>query len=229
MVKKGQESMSPSSNLLLLTIFILAFLSIAFGEQSCSEDFIRLIHKRNITNCKTLRTQGAEFAWNYHYNGTNSTILDILFGARINSNEGWIAWGVNPGERAEMIGTKAIIGIKHSDGSMIVNTYDITIETKHGCKLLPSSIGLEVTKKSMENDAVSELYTISARVVLPKEYNITRLNHVWQLGHAIGDGNQPLKHPTTLHNVDSTETINLSSSIGTSTGQYRSYLRSRNP
>ncbi|CAL0307386.1 unnamed protein product [Lupinus luteus] len=228
MVKKGQQSMSPSSNFLLLTIFILAFLSNAFGdEQSCSEDFIRLIQKRNITNCKTLRTQGAEFAWNYHYNGTYSTILDILFGARLNSPEGWIAWGVNPGPRAEMIGTKAIIGIKHSDGSLIVNTYNITIETKHGCKLSPSPIGLEVTNRSMENDAVSELYTISARMILPKEYNITRLNHVWQLGKAIGDdGTQPLKHPTTLHNVDSTETIDLTSGLGTSTGQYRSYLRS---
>ncbi|KAE9614776.1 hypothetical protein Lal_00036094 [Lupinus albus] len=226
MVKKGQQSMSSSCNFLLLTIFILAFLSIAFGEQSCSETFIRLIQKRNITNCKTLRTQGAEFAWNYHYNGTNSTILDILFGARLNSPEGWIAWGVNPGKRAEMIGTKAIIGIKYSDGSLIVNTYDITKETKHGCKLLPSPIGLEVSNKSMENDAVSEFYTISARIILPKEYNITRLNHVWQLGYAIADGNQPLRHPTTLHNVDSTETINLTSSSGNSTGQYRSYLRS---
>lgn len=226
MIKKGRQSMPSSSPLPLLTILMLAFLSLAFCDHSCSDDFARLIHKRNITNCKKLRTLGAEFGWNYH-NGTNSTILiDILFGVKLNSPQGWIAWGVNPGKRAEMIGTKAIIGIKHPDGSLKVDTYNVTRETQSGCRLLPSPIGIEVPIKSMENtDEVSKLYILSARLFLPsKEYNITKLNHVWQVGHA-AEGDQPKMHPTTLHNVDSTETIDLTSSIGTSFGQSRSRLR----
>ncbi|KAK7276869.1 hypothetical protein RIF29_18015 [Crotalaria pallida] len=230
-MKKDQQSMpsSPSSSTFLpLTILIsLAFLSLAFGEQTCTEDFHELVKERNITNCKTLRTLGAEFGWSYHYNkGTNSTIIDILFGVKVPSHEGWIAWGVNPGKRAEMIGTQAIIGIIHSEGPMKIGTYDITSETKSGCKLLPSSIGIISSSKSMEisYDNRSDLYTISATLDLPQEsYNISRLNHVWQVG-VEANGNQPFKHPTTLRNVDSTETINLISGKGIR--QDRSYLRS---
>jgi hypothetical protein len=73
-------------------------------------------------------------------------------------------------------------------------------------------------------DEGSNFYTIYAKLVLSSDdYNITRLNHVWQIGNAI-DG-RPLNHPTTLHNVDSTETIDLTSTNGASMGQYRSFLR----
>jgi hypothetical protein len=200
----------------------------------CTDDtFKKLIKQRNITKCKTLRTLGAEFGWNY-YNSTNTTTtLEVLFGAKLDSREGWIAWGVNPGKRAEMIGTKAIIGIKRHDfatGStpLTVNTYDITKETKGGCSLLPTKdlgLGLNVSNIGIQDEG-SSFYTIYAKLVLSSdEYNITRLNHVWQIGNAITTDGRPLNHPTTLHNVDSTETIDLTSPRGDSIGQYRSFLR----
>lgn len=212
-----------------LTIMILAFLFLtnigSANAQTCSEEFVKLIKPRNMTECKKLRTLGAEFGWSYK-NNTNSTTVEILFGAKINSREGWIAWGVNPGKRAEMIGTKALIGIKHSTASLKVNTYDVTKETKSGCSLLPTNkFDLQVWNMSMQDEG-SNFYTIYAKLILPSDkYNITKLNHVWQAGFAVID-DRPLPHPKTLHNVDSTEAIDLTSSNGRSTGQYRSFLRS---
>ncbi|KAL5101280.1 hypothetical protein RYX36_005607 [Vicia faba] len=224
-----------SSSSTLITYMILSFLffvNIDGNNQPCSDKFAKLIEQRNITVCKRLRTQGAEFGWNYHNSTNSTTTLEILFGAILDTSQGWIAWGVNPGERAEMIGTKAIIGIKNPDFAttssppLRVHTYDVTKETKSGCTLLPSkNLGLNVSHMVFQDEG-SSFYTIYARLVLPSdEYNITRLNHVWQIGHAVSD-ESPLRHPTNLHNVDSTETIDLTSPRGRSTGQFRSFLRS---
>lgn len=233
------NSTTTTMPLLAIMISTLAFL-IAIGStrvnaQPCSDTFAKLMRERNITECKTLRTLGAEFGWNYQ-NGTNSTTLEILFGARLNEPEGWIAWGVNPGERAEMIGTQALIGTvkHHSDGTAALNvtTYDIKKEIRNGCSLLPSKVEMGVSNLLMQsqNEGRLNLYTIYARLVLPSDrYNITRLNHVWQVGYAVTEEDErvrPQQHPTTLGNVDSTETIDLTSSSGHSTGQYRSFLRS---
>ncbi|WJX59519.1 hypothetical protein P8452_44830 [Trifolium repens] len=224
--------MSSSTTLITIMILVIFFAKIDVkAAKQCTDSFKKLIKQRNITKCKTLRTLGADFGWNY-YNSTNSTItLEVLFGAKLDTIEGWIAWGVNPGKRAEMIGTKAIIGIKSHDSatgstSLTVNTYDITKETKGGCSLLPTNdlgLGLNVSNIGIQDEG-SSFYTIYAKLVLSSDdYNITRLNHVWQIGNAI-DG-RPLNHPTTLHNVDSTETIDLTSTHGASMGQYRSFLR----
>ncbi|TKY57322.1 ceramidase protein [Spatholobus suberectus] len=106
-----------------------------------------------------------------------------------------------------------------------VDTYNVTKEIRNGCSLLPSDIGL-VYNNSTKIEGSNNVYTIYARLNLPSEvYNVTRLNHVWQVGYHIEDG-RPQRHPTTLRNVDSTEVIDLTSTIGQSTGQYRSYLRS---
>lgn len=147
-----------------------------------------------------------EFAWSYHSVTNESIVLEIML----------IAW-------AEMIGTKAIIAIKHGDGTWKIDTYNVTKETRNGCSLLPSKIAF-VTNMSVEQK-VANRNTMYATLVLPSEvYNVTKLNHVWQVGYDIEDGH-PLGHPTTLRNVDSTEVIDLTDN-GRSTGQYRSYLRS---
>ncbi|XP_061342288.1 cytochrome b561 and DOMON domain-containing protein At3g25290-like [Gastrolobium bilobum] len=225
---KSQQSMSSST--LPLTILTLAFLSfsICVNAQSCSHEFAELAQEKNISGCKRLRTLDADFGWNWNYhNDTNSSTIhiEILFGVKLNAPQGWIAWGVNPGKRAEMIGTKALIAIKQSDGTLKVDTYNITKETRSGCRLLPShNIGLRVSNMSVNN--MGSILYIYARLILPsEEYNITRLNHVWQVGYELVE-DQPLNHPTSLDNVDSTETIDLTTSDGRSTKQNRSFLRS---
>ena len=229
-MNKGQQSMPSSTTSSLTTILILALLSFAFGYQSaqpCSDDFSQIVQQNNISHCKKLRTLAAEFGWKYQNSTNSSTIIEILFRAKLKTSVGWIAWGVNPEKKPQMIGTKAIIAIKHEDGSLRVDTYDVTKETKSGCRLMPSqNIGLKVLKMSAWSVEKPSSYTIlSAKLILPSEYNITKLNHVWQVGNAAQD-DQPLQHRTALQNVDSTETIDLTSDSGRSTGQYRSFLRS---
>lgn len=223
----NSQQSTPSSTLPLLAIVISTFLSLIPNtvNASCSHEFSELVHQKNISYCKTLHTLDAEFGWKYQ-NFTNFITLEILFSAKLNKPEGWIAWGVNPGKRAEMTGTKALIGIKHPDTPLRADTYDITKEIVTGCHLLPSKISeLQVSNLSMQYEG-SNLYTMYARLVLPSDlYNITKLHHVWQVGYAV-KGDQPLYHPTTLDNVDSTETIDLTSSVGHSTGQYWGFLRS---
>ncbi|KAL5126322.1 Cytochrome b561 and DOMON domain-containing protein [Glycine soja] len=224
-MKRQQKNMSSSLILPLTILTVLSFLSLAIGHraQPCSEEFLKLAQQKNLSDCKTLRTLGAEFAWSYH-NVTNKSIeLEIMFCATLPTPQGWMAWGVNPGKRPEMIGTKAIIAIKHGDGTWKIDTYNVTKETRNGCSLLPSKIAF-VTNMSVEQN-VANRNAMYARLVLPSEvYNVTKLNHVWQVGYDIEDGH-PLGHPTTLRNVDSTEVIDLTDN-GRSTGQYRSYLRS---
>lgn len=215
----------------LIFIVILAFLTLAFaGEElpGCSDSFITITRQKNITNCKKLRTLGAEFGWIYH-NETNNTIhIEILFGAKLHYTWGWLAWGVNPGKMPEMIGTKAIIGIIRQDGSTNINLYDITRETRIGCALHPveNLTGLLFAKHpELAFDSKTGFYTISASLYLSSDhYNITRLNHVWQVGYAV-ENDVPKRHPTTIQNVDSTEIIDLTSGNGRSLGQYRRYLR----
>ncbi|MED6196468.1 hypothetical protein PIB30_047739 [Stylosanthes scabra] len=234
---------------LLITVLVLAFLSIvAFGDPNhdsidprsfCSDDFVDQLETRkfNISGCKKLRTLGAEFAWNYSNltttknNSTtvNGTLIEIMFRAKLSNYEGWVAWGVNPGKKPQMVGTKAIIAIKHSRGMTDVHTYDVTKETRKGCRLWPtegSGFGLIVLDKQAWSNNTKRCTTLYAKLILPyPEYNITRLNHVWQVGDQIHD-DQPLQHRVTLQNVDSTETINITTPDGQSFGENRSFLRS---
>ncbi|KAI4307978.1 hypothetical protein L6164_031100 [Bauhinia variegata] len=222
----------------LSTIFILAaFVSLSSlcniaAQPGCSEKFATLAHQKNLTiNCKKLRTLGAELGWSYHRD-PNFTQLNIFFGARVKpphaDTSRWLAWGVNPGKRPEMIGTNAIIGIVHENGSMIVNSYEISNETKIDCRLLPSETlgGIRVINKEIKYDDKSKFYTIFASLDLPSDqYNIAKLNHVWQVGYNVENNVEPKKHPITLQNFNSKETVDLTSSSGRSTSPHRRSLR----
>ncbi|XP_059664620.1 cytochrome b561 and DOMON domain-containing protein At5g47530-like [Cornus florida] len=220
------ESVTKMSSWHFTLAFILALLSAISTTahiSPCSQEFSNLTRKKNnITNCKKLNSLGAEFGWEYNH---ESRTIDIWFGAKLESEMGWLAWGVNPQDRPQMVGTRALIGIKQSNASLIINTYNITSDTKLGCRLLPTDIDVEVRDKNFFYLGKIQYYVIDATLVLPSAYNISRLNIVWQVGHA-ASGDQPMMHPTTLRNVDSVETLNLVSgtSIG-SVGEHRRHLR----
>ncbi|XP_020962602.1 cytochrome b561 and DOMON domain-containing protein At5g35735-like [Arachis ipaensis] len=76
-------------------------------------------------------------------------------------------------------------------------------------KYLANLFGEKEKKQKRKNIAVIKLF----------------VNHVWQVGDDV-NGDQPLQHRVTLQNVDSTETINITSPDGQSYGQNWSFLRS---
>lgn len=116
-----------------------------------------------------------EFAWSYHSVTNESIVLEIML----------IGW-------AEMIGTKAIIAIKRSDGTWGMDTHTTSPRRpENACSPLPSKIAF-VTNKSVAN-----MNTMNARIlVLPSDvYKLSWVcNWVWP-----SPG-----HPRTLRNVDRT-------------------------
>ncbi|PON91927.1 Cytochrome b561 and DOMON domain-containing protein [Trema orientale] len=207
----------------------LAILSLLFtiAQSSCSDAFRDLMTREgrgNNTSCKKLSTLGAEFGWNVRQN--RSTIIDVSFGVRQRNDIRWIAWGVNPGNGPEMVGTRAIIGVIQKNGTVVVRTYNITSNTKLGCQLFPSTIEFRVENMTGASNT-SGYITISGTLVLDtKFYNVEKLNHVWQVGYdADQESLEPKMHPPTLQNFDSTETLNLTSGVGQGVGHHRRHLR----
>ncbi|KAH6778530.1 hypothetical protein C2S51_009842 [Perilla frutescens var. frutescens] len=184
---------------------VLIFFSLLANAHSCTEGFILEAKRINITqNCK-LNALGAEFAWNFD----NSTRrLDVAFGARLQSDTAWLAWGLNP-QGPRMAGTRALIGIKHQNG-IESHMYNVTGATKRHCQLLPTDdIGLNVTNFSFFYEHAIKYYMIKATIVdLPPDYNASSANVVWEIGEAAGGG-QPFMHPTSLDHLDTTQTIDL--------------------
>ncbi|KAK9269282.1 hypothetical protein L1049_001052 [Liquidambar formosana] len=178
--------------------------------------------KRNDTaTCRVLPTLGAEFGWNFT---NNKSQIDIYFTAKLDAEMGWVAWGLNPRERPQMVGTRALIGIRYPNGTLSIDKYNITADTKLGCHLQPSDIDVVVRKMRPEYSSETGYFTIYATLVLPMEYNMSKLHHVWQVGYNV-EGVVPRKHPTTLQNVDSTDTINLWTRKSQSIGKHRHHLR----
>ncbi|KAL5737578.1 hypothetical protein ACOSP7_030339 [Xanthoceras sorbifolium] len=225
----------------VITVFILALFSLLSTTSQhciCSEAFTQMKEARNMPHCTQLPTLGAEFGWKYnddqqdhggHNNNSSNTTatqrIEILFGTRLHPEMRWLAWGVNPSSTPGMVGTRAIIGMKLPNGSLAIDTYNVTGGTKLGCGLLPSTIDVFVGKKNFEYNASNQYYAISATLLLPQpEYNISRLNHVWQVGYRTV-GMEPMMHPTALQNVDSAETINLRTGESEGVAKHRHHLR----
>ncbi|GLT83581.1 hypothetical protein SLE2022_018600 [Rubroshorea leprosula] len=135
------------STLVVILIFASSFFSHttnasgeSIGDSNCSQPFTDMFHRKNLTKCKKLITLEAELAWNYRVNDTGKLIeLEVLVGTTVitSKENGWFAWGVNP-EMPRMVGTRAIIGLKLPNYQKpIIDTYNITGDTKRGCTLRP--------------------------------------------------------------------------------------------
>ncbi|XP_068661607.1 cytochrome b561 and DOMON domain-containing protein At5g35735-like [Aristolochia californica] len=178
----------------------------------------------DIQKCKRLGQLGAELGWNYNTNSSNKSI-DFFFGVKLPDPTGWAAWGINPGPIPQMVGTRSIIAIRHANGTLQPVKYNITRDWKHGCRIQQDANALDLDLKVIKlnfSDATMFL-TMHIRADLP-ELNLSRLNHVWQVGSdAVGD--IPRMHGKTLQNFDSCETIDLYTGKGKSYARHRRRLR----
>ncbi|KAM7265539.1 hypothetical protein ACFE04_003222 [Oxalis oulophora] len=213
----------------LIFIFFLSLSFLITKSQSspCTQAFADIIATKNITRCKKLPTLDAQFGWSYNQT-RNHTQINIYFGTNnINPRKVvWLAWGVNPGVRPQMVGTRALIGTRHPDGSLFADSYNIFSDTKtKGCRLYPTEIDVKIQNKILiEYTNSTGFLTIYASLVLPMGYNISRLNHVWQVGYKT-EGNDPKMHPKTLQHLDSAETIDLTTDASHGVGKHRKNLR----
>ncbi|XP_059286828.1 cytochrome b561 and DOMON domain-containing protein At5g47530-like [Lycium ferocissimum] len=205
-INKKKVKMSPSCLIFLVSnsIFLLSLFSFTIHAHDCTEDFWSEAQNRNLTLCKRYKHRnGVEFGWNID-NTTRS--LQIMVGARLESETGWLAWGLNFGPVPRMVGTQALIGIKQTNGSFLGDTYNVTQYIKIGCKLLPSPIDLNISNLRFRH--IHYYHIIEATIHLPQTVNVSRINQVWQVGK-VAMGMEPKIHERKLHNYDSTETIDL--------------------
>ncbi|XP_015166694.1 cytochrome b561 and DOMON domain-containing protein At3g25290-like [Solanum tuberosum] len=215
---------SPPPSFSMMLLVIVSFLSIFSFTNThahhCSNDFLSEAKNRNLINItfskRYMESNGVEVAMYLH---ENTRKLDIMVGAKLKEEEetGWLAWGLNPGPEARMIGTQALIGIKtKNDEKLLKDTYNITSYTKLGCQLLPSPIDLNISNFNFIYVSKLKYHVILATIILPMKYDLSRLNQVWQVGINIGAvGNKELKmHGKGLMNYDSSETINLRTGKG---------------
>ncbi|RWW08684.1 hypothetical protein GW17_00027860 [Ensete ventricosum] len=167
----------------------------------------------NVTHCRKLRTLGAELGWSYR-NTTPNVTVNIVFSAIPSAAGGWVAWGLNPGSKPQMVGTRALIAFRRANGTLEMNTYNLTRDTMLGCKLQPSPIEVQVRNMQANYSEETGAVTMSAALSLdPSTYNISELKHVWQVGSSVVD-QVPQKHRMRLKNFDSFEIIDLTTGRG---------------
>ncbi|XP_073004711.1 cytochrome b561 and DOMON domain-containing protein At3g25290-like [Typha latifolia] len=213
----------PPHPFLQLILFLLTSSfnpTIAESECSpCNHIIPRMNSTSNYTLCRHLPTLDADIDLCY-YNTTPNATIDVAFSATLPSREGWVAWGLNP-RRPHMVGTRALIAFL-MQGSPVVYSYNLTVDTQHWCKLTPSEIEMNVIISMANYSGGNGKMRLAARLGLPPEYDVTRLNHVWQVGPKVV-GISPRGHKRYLVDFDSRETINITS--GQVLGQGRNKRR----
>ena len=86
-----------------------------------------------------------------------------------------------------MAGAQAILAFKASNGSMVVNTYNISSYSS----IVAGKLAFDVKEKRAEFSG--GMMRIFATVELP-EKGMTAVNQVWQVGPAVAAGGFPAKH-----------------------------------
>ncbi|KAF5953515.1 hypothetical protein HYC85_006371 [Camellia sinensis] len=125
-------------NLLASLIFLL-LISPSHSLKCTSQTFT---DKKLYTNCTDLPYLSAYLHWTY--DSTKSS-LSIAFIAPPAKSNGWIAWAINP-TGTGMAGAQSLIAFKQSNGSMTVNTYNISSYSS----IVKSKIAFDVPEKSAE-------------------------------------------------------------------------------
>ncbi|KAG1368153.1 cytochrome b561 and DOMON domain-containing protein [Cocos nucifera] len=219
--RKNNISGSTHSNMTLLSALVVLVLASSLAHRtkaqwhSCDSGFSisATAVARNITQCRRLQTLGAELGINNYSTTPNSSTIDVVFSALPPTPQGWIAWGVNPGRHPQMVGTRVLIAYNQPSGMPVVGTYNVTADTRRGCKLEPSTIEVGVANKAANYSGETGRLTMAARLTLPPEYSVSKLNHVWQVGPRVV-GMVPSAHAKTLENFDSKERMDLARGVG---------------
>ncbi|XP_052186766.1 auxin-induced in root cultures protein 12-like [Diospyros lotus] len=176
--------------LILLLASVPLLISPAKALNCTSQNFT---NKMLYDKCVDLPTLSAYLHWNY-----NGSKLSIAFVAPPASPTGWISWAINP-TGTGMLGSQALIAFKHSNGSVAVDTYNIS-----AYKFVQSKIAFDVPDKKAESSG--GVMRIFATLELPN--GMTLVNQVWQVGSSVTD-NDPVRHDLQPANLKSNGTINL--------------------
>lgn len=112
--------------------------------------------------------------------------MAIVFIAPPATSDGWISWAINPTGDG-MAGSQSLIAYQAPNGSMVVNTYNIS---SYG-SIVEGKLDFDVTDMKAEySDGVMRIF---ATVGLP-EKGQTTVNQVWQVGSSVTADGFPARH-----------------------------------
>ncbi|XP_058093496.1 cytochrome b561 and DOMON domain-containing protein At3g25290-like [Magnolia sinica] len=179
----------------ILAVISLLLLSVPTHSATCTSQTFS--NNKVYSLCTDLPHLNSYLHWTY--DSSNSS-LSIAFTAPPAKSNGWISWGINP-TATGMIGSQALIAYRPSNGSTVVQTYNISSFSP----IVPGKIAFEVPEKQAvySNDAI----TIFATVVLPTGTKTT-VNHVWQVGPEM-DGSSPKRHDMAPANLNANGTLDF--------------------
>ncbi|WOL03689.1 cytochrome b561 and DOMON domain-containing protein [Canna indica] len=173
---------------LVLLLFLLsnvAYVAVA-APGSCSlEPFSS---NRVYYSCSILSYLSSSLSWSYD---SAASTLSIAFVAPPPKAEGWVAWAINPTGDG-MDGSQALVAFHQPDGSMGVQTFNIS-----GTTLTKGPIKFETSDLAAEySDGVMRIF---GKIKLPA--GMTVVNHVWQVGSSVGNDGYPLPHEMKEENL----------------------------
>lgn len=192
-------SMATRAPLLFLVSFstFLALSHAATTTPGCTSQ--KFTKNQTYTQCTDLAHLGASLHWTYNSDGS----LSIAFVAAPASANGWVSWGINPSTDG-MIGTQALIAFKQSNGSLAVNTYNIS-----SYKGISESAIVYPTSDLSAESTIDGDITLFAKLIIGKA--IETVNQVYQVGSSVTNG-VPDKHAFGEDNLNSKEELALSGS-----------------
>lgn len=180
---------------LLLTLSSLSLLLISPARSlTCTSQTFTNNHL--YANCADLPTLTAYLHWTY--DPSNSS-LSVAFIAPPAQPAGWVAWALNP-TGTGMVGAQALVAFKESNGSLTVQTYNIT---SYGA-IAQSEIAYEVSGASAVYSG--GVMTMFATLALP--LGTTSVNQVWQVGPSVTNG-VPDKHAFQPANLNAKGVLDL--------------------
>ncbi|KAJ4805295.1 Cytochrome b561 and DOMON domain-containing protein [Rhynchospora pubera] len=178
-------------------LFLLLSISLAPSHAATDCASYKFSNNKTFDKCSTLAHLSASLHWTYNSDGT----LSIGFIAPPAAPSGWVAWGINP-TATGMIGTQALIAFKQSNGSMAVNTYNITSYKS----IQQSPILYEPSNLSSEFGSDGNI-VLFATLKIGK--SVESLNQVYQVGSSVTNG-VPDEHAFNTDNLNSKAELVLS-------------------
>lgn len=179
--------------LCLSSLMLLLLISPSHSLKCTSQTFK---NKQQYTNCTDLPYLDAFLHWTYT---PSASSLSIAYVAPPAKPDGWVAWAINP-TGTGMAGSQALLAFKQPDGSMLVNTYNISSYSS----VVKSKITYDVADASAEHsDGVMRIF---ATLGLPA--NTKSVNQVWQVGGSDTEG-VPDHHEFETANLNSMGTLVL--------------------
>lgn len=179
--------MASTSKLESILCIVVSLLLVS-SAQTCSN--YTFSTNRVFSSCSDLPYLQAHLHWNYI---SSTKRVQIAYRAT-QASDGWIAWGINP-TGTGMVGSQAIVALRHSKGSMTAYT---TAITGYSPSMNPGTLSFSVSNISAEYSH-NEMRIFA---VIGPLSNGTVVNHVWQSGSSVSN-DIPQMHSTSGENVQS--------------------------